>query len=856
MNKIFIYSTALFLGFLSACKAKQEIVIPGETEYEEVMLDPIEVDGSNPRTWEITAQENPYQASAKRTFDLLHTKLDLRFDWTKQHVIGKAELDLKPLFYNQDSLVLDAKTMEIKSVINKATNLPLKFRNNGEYLMITLEKSYSRNENLKLVIDYIAKPNDGDAKGSAAITSDKGLFFINPTGEETDKPTQIWTQGETENSSKWFPTVDKPNERCTQEITLTVEDKYITLSNGALISSTKNNDGTRTDYWKQDKPHAPYLFMIAVGDFAVIQDKWNELPLQYIVEKPYAPYAKQIFNHTPEMLTFFSKKLKVNYPWDKYSQIVTRDYVSGAMENTSAVVFGEFVQKTDKELIDNNNDHIVAHEMFHHWFGNLVTTESWSNLTLNEGFANYSEYLWDEYKYGKMNADEHRFNELNGYLSTSKEGLHPLIHYRYANKEDMFDAHSYNKGGLVLHYLRSIVGDEAFYESLNQYLKKNEYSAVEVAELRMAFEDVTGEDMNWFFDQWYLTKGHPELKVSHFYDESKKKVIVNVVQEGPIFNTPYDIAIYTKNGDVTYHKTWINDTINTIEISDINSAPGALVFDGKNVVPGTVKQSYSDLEILTLTKYSKNFMDLQNSLVSLEDNSPLRNEILTAALNHPYHSIKTLAMTLMNENEIKSNASKIIELTRNGNHSTVRNGAISLLSILKSPENKANLIQVLKNEKSYPVLGEALLQLSQIDKDEALKYCKIFENEAYLSSTIGSIYMNLNSPSINDWFLSRITKGNIYEKYELCSFYNNYLLNQSDEDVINASKIYSKIASDKQQNKYNRFIGTSNLFALKNSLINHETNKRPNIVKLLETMIKDIKINERDNELIERYSEF
>jgi len=219
--------------------------------------------------------------------------------------------------------------------------------------------------------------------GSAAITSDQGLFFINPRNEDSEKPQQIWTQGETEWNSRWFPTTDKPNERCTQEMYLTVEDKYVTLSNGLLKSSKKNADGTRTDYWKM-----------------------------------------------------------VKYPWQKYSQVVVRDYVSGAMENTTGVIFGDFVQKTERELIDNHNDGIVAHEMFHHWFGDYVTCESWANLTMNEGFANYSEYLWFEHKYGREEADRHLRNEMNGYLgSVGQGGAHPLIHWGYNDKEDMFDAH-------------------------------------------------------------------------------------------------------------------------------------------------------------------------------------------------------------------------------------------------------------------------------------------------------------------------------------------------------------------------------------------------------------------------------
>ncbi len=238
-----------------------------------------------------------------------------------------------------------------------------------------------------------------------------------------------------------MPTFDQPNERSTQEFWITVEDKYKTLSNGLMISSNKNADGTRTDYWRMDQPHAPYLHMLAVGEFAKVDDKWRNVPLSYYVEPKYEPYAKEIFAHTPEMLEFFSKTLGVDYPWPKYSQIIVRDYVSGAMENTTAVIFGEFVQKTDRELADDNNDLIVAHEMFHHWFGDYVTTEAWSNLTLNEGFANYSEYLWFEHHDGKAAAEEHRMTELQGYLGLGSRGRLPPA--------DLVRAHLADRGGHV-----------------------------------------------------------------------------------------------------------------------------------------------------------------------------------------------------------------------------------------------------------------------------------------------------------------------------------------------------------------------------------------------------------------------
>src|SRR5690606_29186550 len=197
---------------------------------------------------------------------------------------------------------------------------------------------------------------------------------------------------------------------------------------------------------------------------------------------------------------FFSEKLGVEYPWDKYHQIVVRDYVSGAMENTGAVIFGDFVYKNKRELLDANDQSIIAHELFHHWFGDLVTAESWSNLTLNESFANYSQYLWDEHRFGLDEADYQAEGEADGYYQTGQsQGYHDLVWFDYDNKEQMFDGHSYNKGGRILHMLRNYIGDDAFFKALNIYLTQNKFKAAEFHQLRLAFEEVTGEDLNWFF---------------------------------------------------------------------------------------------------------------------------------------------------------------------------------------------------------------------------------------------------------------------------------------------------------------------------------------------------------------------
>ncbi|WP_448633606.1 M1 family metallopeptidase [Pedobacter panaciterrae] len=459
----------------------------------------------------------PYHASSTKINALVHTKLDVKFDYSKRHLIGKEWVTLKPYAYPTDSLTLDAQGMDIRTIalVNGKNLQTLKYTYDEEQLKIQLGKKFLPGEAYTIFIDYTAKPDELKVKGSAAITDAKGLYFINPDSAVKGKPVQIWTQGETEASSAWFPTIDKPNQKTTAEISITAPTKYVTLSNGKLVSQLKNANGTRTDTWKMDLPHSPYLFMMAVGDFKIYRDKWNNKEVNYYLEPAYAPYAKQIFGLTPEMIDFYSKTLGVDYPWNKYSQIVVRDYVSGAMENTTATLHGAYVQRTPREMLDENfgqAESTIAHELFHQWFGDYVTAESWSNLTVNESFANYSEYLWAEHKYGKDAADAHNYEDMSQYLGSKKEALKNLVRFHYADKEEVFDAVSYQKGGRILNMMRNYLGDKVFFKGLNIYLKQNAFKNGEAHQLRLAMEEASGQDMNWFFNQWYFNARSSENK--------------------------------------------------------------------------------------------------------------------------------------------------------------------------------------------------------------------------------------------------------------------------------------------------------------------------------------------------------
>jgi aminopeptidase N len=857
------YFGLALLFFLFACKAKEALVVmpmPEEVydevsseEYtEERLLDEMTITA----TREVGLPS--YNPSATRTFDLIHTYLDLRFDWVNEHVYGRAELSLKPYFKSRQIVVLDAKGFDILSITN-GTQKELDYGYDGRKLSIDLGREYTRKEEVKLTIDYIAKPSEGPQEGSAAITSDKGLYFINPRNEDPNKPQQIWTQGETESNSRWFPTIDKPNENSTAEIALTIEDRFVSLSNGTMVSSIKHSDGTRTDRWEMKQPHAPYLFMIAVGDYAVVKEEWQGKEVAYYVEKDYEPYAKDIFAHTPEMLSFFSEILDYPYPWDKYSQVITRDYVSGAMENTTAVIFGEFVQKTDRELIDNSNDYIVAHEMIHHWFGDLVTCESWANLTLNEGFANYSEYLWTEYKYGDDEASFLRMNERNGYLgSLQQTGAHPLIHFGYQDKEDMFDGHSYNKGGLVLHMLRKYLGDDVFYASLNKYLVDNAYTAVEADELRMAFEDVSGEDLNWFFDQWYFKAGHPDIEISEHYDTVASEVVIQISQKqtgddvAPIFQMPVTIAVYDQDGNEGLFDIWLDKRSQEIRLPYYGN-PSLVVFDSEDHLLFTKKETKTIEEYAHQYLWSKTFRHRYEAIDKIGSRTAGQSTML-AALDDSHQSIRVKAIENIKLVGDKNIIEKIAQKISNDPHSAVRAAAIKKLAGEASIDMTPILTKVFEEELAYNVLSVALESLYRVDKNEAIKRAIEVKDEKTddLITIVSRVLAETGDAQHLNFFESRLTTISLYHVF---NFYDQYFVLLKDQplELINQSVARLNVISlDLGQNIFYRFLSTNTLFRIKEYYIEAD----PILYQKIEAQIEEIKKKETNEILRQRYSSF
>ncbi|MDO7887024.1 M1 family metallopeptidase [Hymenobacter cheonanensis] len=702
----------------------------------------------------------PYRATARRVNDLVHTKLAVRFDYAKRYLYGQEWLTLQPHGTPTDSVRLDAKGMDIKAVslVQGATLVPLKYDYNQQQLRIQLGRLVPAQERYTLYFEYTAKPDELQAKGSAAISGAKGLYFINPDSAVKGKPVQIWTQGESESNSAWFITLDKPNQKSTSEISLTVPSKYLTLSNGRLAQQVPAGPGLRTDTWLMSEPHAPYLFMLAVGDFRKTTDTWRGKEVSYYFEPQYAGQARAIFGKTPRMLEFFSQRLGVDFPWNKYSQIVCRDYVSGAMENTTASLFGEQAQGTARELLDweyAGVERETAHELFHHWFGDYVTCESWSNLTVNESFANFSEVLWAEHEYGPDAGAAHAERNRRTYLRDPGNYPKPLVRFAYADKEDMFDNVTYQKGGSILYMLRAYLGEEVFLQGLKRYLTQNAFGTGEAQQLRLALEEASGQDLNWFFDQWYYRAGHPIVTIDYQWDATRQRqaVVVRQTQAGAPFTLPLAVDVY-RNGRAQRYAATLRHAVDTLYFPAA-TRPDLVNVDADKVLLWQKQDHKSLAQLAYQYAHAPGYLDRREALTvapaQLAD--PQAQHLLVAGLTDKSPELRQLACELLdlkNPALRQAAAPALARLAAADPVVPVQAAALTALGTLADKRYTAVFTQAMAS-RSYKVQGAALVGLLPLQPAQALARATAFEGDAKGALAVAQVTVYGQAGSAAQW---------------------------------------------------------------------------------------------------------
>ncbi len=489
------------------------------------------------------------QYAPDRLVDVEQIKLDIAVDLPAKTLKGTCTTTFRGVAPATGKLTFDALDLVIEKVTD-AEGRDLKFERQPEKFVVFLKKAIVPEEHGQIAIRYhVTEPR-------------AGLYFIAPDKDYPNRPWQLWTQGQDQDNRYWIPCHDFPNEKAATEMIVTVDERYTAISNGKLVSETSDRSAKmRTFHWKQSIPHASYLITLCVGEFSEIRDAWkdskgNEVPVVYYTIPGREPETKLAFGKTPRMLDFFSKKIGVDYPYEKYAQVVAWDFIYGGMENTSSTTQTEYTLHPESVELDYTSEPLVAHELAHQWFGDLLTCKEWSHAWLNEGFATYFESLWMEHEHG---PDEFLYELwINEKIYKKEDGgayRRPLVTNVFMSPSDIFDRHLYEKGGRILHMLRNLVGDELWWKSIQRYVTAHYAKTVETVDLQRAFEETTGRALSWFFDQWSFRAGHPEMKASYEWNEEKKvaKFTLNQAQKADdlvgIFRFPLKIKIATADGE-------------------------------------------------------------------------------------------------------------------------------------------------------------------------------------------------------------------------------------------------------------------------------------------------------------------
>lgn len=535
-----------------------------------------------------------------RPFDTLHTKLELTLDQDKGEVNGRATITLRPFAAGIREVEFQAARMSFSRVAVKRgrrfEDVPL-FKTYEDHIHITLARAYKEGETMTLQLDYACRPRTG-------------LHFIRKDENYPDNPQQVWSQGQDTDSHHWFPCFDHPSEKMTTEVILTVHADQIAISNGRLVSVKVNKRvKTKTYHYSHDHPHPPYLVSVVAGDYEEICDSYKNCSVRYYVYSHRTDDASALFGKTPKMIEHFSKLFHYDFPYPKYDQVIVSEFLFGAMENTTATTVSDRALLDAQTGKDASNEDLIAHELAHQWWGDIVTCKDWSHLWLNEGFATYCETLFKEHDEG---WDEARFNliqEYNMYFTEDRSRYRrPVVSNRWTYVAEMFDRHSYQKGGLILDMLRFVLGDESFFKSLSHYLRKFEWQNAETDDLRRAIEEVTGQNLAWFFDQWLYKGGHPEFEVTQNYDSRQKLLRLSVKQAQktdqltPVFKMPVEIEVFTRRGARTFRVTV--DRAEHDFSFNLDGEPLAVNFDKGNRIIKTLSFDRPKEDLLYLLKKS------------------------------------------------------------------------------------------------------------------------------------------------------------------------------------------------------------------------------------------------------------
>jgi aminopeptidase N len=655
--------------------------------------------------------DEPFARS--RDYDLQHSKIFLRFDLEQKRVLGEVTHSLSILREGITKISFDSVGLNIQAVtVNKSA---AKFVMSSDKLIVPLPAAARAGEKLEVAIRYEGKPA-------------KGMYFILPDKDYPDRPKQIWTQGESEDTRYYLPTYDYPNDRLTTDTILTVPASWLTISNGKLISVTDAGKGLKTWTWKESVPSSTYLITVVAGEFDEVKDIWRGIPVTYYAPKGRGDRLPVNYGRTPAMLDLFSQKFGVAYPWEKYAQVMVDDFVAGGMENSSATTntSSSLVHPKLATEYTTGEDALISHELGHQWFGDLVTCKDWGDVWLNEGFATFSEFLWMEKQFGKQQADYDRWQNMREWMGSKELWNKPIVRHDFDDSSE-FDGNAYDKGGLVLYMLRQQLGEDAFYRGIKHYLEVNRGKNVVTADFAKAMEEATHTNMDQFFSQWVYGAGAPKFDLSYIYENEKRQVALAVKQtqetEGRVgtFRIPVEVEIITATGPKLY--PIIVSKSKEIFSFPSESAPLLVLFDKGGHILKSVEFHKEKKEWLYQAKNAAELADRADAVSAL---GKIKNDPeVVAALGDTLRNDKAWGVRAIAADSLGeiggTGASKLLLEAANSNDAPwVRMKIVTALGNFKDDAAvAAKLNSIAKEDSSYRTRGAALQALGRLKAPDA-----------------------------------------------------------------------------------------------------------------------------------------
>ncbi|MFP3870989.1 MAG: M1 family aminopeptidase [Syntrophobacteria bacterium] len=642
-----------------------------------------------------------------RDIILSHIFLDLEVRLKEKQVQGTAHISFSSVKKGLESIFLDAREMNIERVEGE-DGRTLDFEQNDRGVRVRLAEAPGRGESTTVHLDYrVEDPR-------------LGLYFTGPDKHHPDRQWQVWSQGQDEDNKYWFPCVDHPREKVTSEIRVRVDKPYVAVSNGVLKERYEDEQGKLVYHWSMERPHSVYLISLAVGTYTELTDHVEDIPLSFFVPEGRDQEGWRSFEKTADIIRFFSTKTGCPYPYPRYSQVIAQDFIFGGMENTTATTLTEMTLHDERAHLDYTSDRLVAHELAHQWFGDLVTSKSWSHSWLHEGFATYFDLLYTEHAEGR---DEFHYRLLENRETYFEEHeskyQRAIVTHVYSQPIDLFDMHLYPGSAARLHMLRALVGEEEWWEVINRFLLKHRDSVVETVDFARCIEEVTGDNYDWFFDQWFYHPGFPILECSSEYQEKEKRLALQVKQtqdsdkEAPAFRFPLVIRLVENDGHVRDVRVQVEEKEHHFYLP-VDQEPAMVLVDPEDTILKQLRWKVDSRKLCTQLKEAANVLKRIEAAAEL---AKVGNRETVAALEEamhgdPFWGVSARAAKALGE--ICTEAAKRALIGAVGiDHPKARRAVVKALGSFKDEDACEAVLPLAEGDPSYFVEAEAVLALAR-----------------------------------------------------------------------------------------------------------------------------------------------